>query len=126
MTAKLYTCLDYSIEPEQILRLRHADSIFNNDEICRKYLSPRLLACETKSGKGCSVHHLVSINMFARNYYLCSESIHGDTVHILQDDAYLREYDASAGPSIYTQSKHLFYICSIIVVWTNLLTQNTD
>ena len=30
----VYPCLDYSLEPAQVLRLHQADSIFNNDEIC--------------------------------------------------------------------------------------------
>ena len=65
----------------------------------RKYLSPRLLDCETRDGKGCSIHHLVSINLFARNFYLCSESVHRDTVNV---------WRAIAPSTVVTQLQSLF------------------
>ncbi|OQV13808.1 hypothetical protein BV898_12027 [Hypsibius exemplaris] len=68
-------CIDFSLSPEQLLKLDVPHSMFGSGEICRRQLSPDMFKCVPKAaGSPCKMEHLKALNLFARNYYLCSEA----------------------------------------------------
>ncbi|GAU87643.1 hypothetical protein RvY_00459-2 [Ramazzottius varieornatus] len=74
-------CIDFSLSPDQMLKLETPHSMFGSAEICRRQLSPDMFKCVPKVvGNPCKMEHLATLNLFARNFYLCSEAIGENTV----------------------------------------------
>ncbi|GAV01753.1 hypothetical protein RvY_12412 [Ramazzottius varieornatus] len=79
-------CLDYSLSPDQLMKLDKPQSVFGNEEVCHRQLNPDMFKCipDTDDQGGCTQEHLVALNVFARNYYLCAKELDDDTLHKLQ------------------------------------------
>ncbi|OQV17702.1 hypothetical protein BV898_08159 [Hypsibius exemplaris] len=83
---EIRTCLDYSISSDQVISLQNQTSIFHNEEICKRYLSPDIAKCVPKGSTfSCTIGDLVNLNVFARNYYLCEQSVDQSLIDALQN-----------------------------------------
>jgi hypothetical protein len=80
-------CLDFSLTPDQLLKLEEPHSIFANGEVCKRHLNPDMFKCvKTPTGKvsSCTVENLLALNVFARNYYLCTDELEKSTAERLK------------------------------------------
>ncbi|XP_055342285.1 uncharacterized protein LOC129590879 isoform X2 [Paramacrobiotus metropolitanus] len=72
----LIGCLDYSLGSGQVRNLTLPGSLFANEEICQRYLTPDLDRCAPAAAPyGCKERDIVNLNVFARNFYLCVEPV---------------------------------------------------
>ncbi|XP_055353807.1 uncharacterized protein LOC129599550 [Paramacrobiotus metropolitanus] len=74
----LAPCLDFSLDAAQLRSLSTAGSVFGNEDLCRKFLTPDVKKCTTPPPSAvsrCSSADLLTLNVFARNFYLCEEPV---------------------------------------------------
>ena len=108
---EVLACIDFSLGPDQMLKLETPHSMFGSAEICRRQLSPDMFKCVPKAvGSPCKMEHLATLNLFARNFYLCSEAMGANTVAGLE--AHSSGTAARGIPSVMeaTTSKVIAYV----------------
>ncbi|OQV13905.1 hypothetical protein BV898_11900 [Hypsibius exemplaris] len=100
-------CLDFTLNPDQLLKLEEPHSIFGSGEICRRSLNPDMFKCVPAASEAgaCKLEHLVALNAFARNYYLCSSELEKDTMDRIEasrlsDNGYYGSAPRAFGSSI--------------------------
>ncbi|XP_055347585.1 uncharacterized protein LOC129594798 isoform X2 [Paramacrobiotus metropolitanus] len=83
---EVLACLDFSVTPDQLVSLSEAKSMFSNGEICRKQLNPDMLKCVPSGDTAtCRLEHLVALNLFARNYYMCTAELEEETARRIRE-----------------------------------------
>ncbi|XP_055346519.1 uncharacterized protein LOC129593995 [Paramacrobiotus metropolitanus] len=74
--ASLYPCLDFAVDAAQTTALHNEDSMFGNEELCRKHLNPDISQClRGATTTSCGLNELTNLQVLARNFYLCAEPV---------------------------------------------------
>ncbi|OQV13906.1 hypothetical protein BV898_11901 [Hypsibius exemplaris] len=84
---RILPCMDFSLKPQQLLKLHRPHSIFGNQEVCRLHLDKDIFKCLPSDVDKwtCKLEHLVALNLFARNFYICPSQLELQTMSKVQD-----------------------------------------